>query len=80
MLKVLLPIESDDGRATDSEVAVHREIAELGAWLAAQGFDPRRDNARPLEGSRDQFYCRYGYFLGLNQALAMFTGAGATMH
>jgi hypothetical protein len=79
MLKVPAS-ESDDSRATESEVAVHREIAELGGWLAAQGFDPRRDHAHPQEGSRDQFYWRYGYFMGLNQALAMLTGGSATMH
>ena len=77
------PDESDDGGLTDisAEVAVHREIGELGAWLAAQGFDTRRDHVHAPEGSRDQFYWRYGYFMGLNQALAMLTSHGTTtMH
>ena len=82
MLQVPGPDESDDGCLTDisAEVAVHREIAELGAWLAAQGFDVRRDHAHAHEGSRDQFYWHYGYFMGLNQALAMLTSRGMTMH
>jgi hypothetical protein len=52
----------------------------LSDWLAAQGFDLQRDHADAHEGSRDQFYWRYGYFMGLNQALAMFTTRGATVH
>ena len=63
-----------------AEDAVQREIAELGAWLAAQGFDIRRDHVHAHEGSREQFYWRYGYYMGLNQALGMFTSGGATMH
>ena len=74
--KMLLQAPEDNS----AEVAVHREIAELGAWLAAQGFDARRDHFCAPEGSRDQFYWRYGYFMGLNQALAMLTGGSATMH
>ena len=55
-------------------------VVWLGGWLAAQGFNPWGDHAHAHEGSRDQFYWRYGYFMGLNQALAMFTTRGATVH
>lgn len=82
MLQVPGSGESDDGCLTDmsAESALHREIAELGEWLAAQGFDLRGDHAHADEGSRDQFYWRYGYFMGLNQALSMLTRRGATVH
>jgi hypothetical protein len=52
----------------------------LGAWLAAQGFDPRDDHVHADEGSRDRLYWRFGYFVGLKQALAMLTNRGATLH
>ena len=72
----------DDGCPADmsAEAALQGEIAELGGWLAAQGFNPWGDHAHAHEGSRDQFYWRYGYFMGLNQALAMLTTRGATVH
>ena len=75
--------ESDEGSPTDrsAEAALLREIAELGAWLDAQGFDPEDDHARSDEDSRDRVYWYYGYFVGLKQALAMLTNRrDATVH
>ena len=74
--------ESDDDWLTDmsAEAALHREIVELAEWLAAQGLDPRGEHAHAHEGSRDQLYWRYGYFIGLKQALATLTNRGATVH
>ena len=74
--------ESDDACVTDmsAEAALHREIAELGEWLAAQGFDLRGDHAYADAGSRDRLYWHYGYFIGLKHALAMLTSRGATVH
>jgi hypothetical protein len=63
-----------------AEAAVRREILELGAWLAAHGVDPRGERPQADQDSRDQLYWRYGYFLGLQQALAMLTSSGATLH
>jgi hypothetical protein len=60
--------------------ALHRQIVELGEWLAAQGLDLRADHAHADEGSRDRLYWRYGYFIGLKHALAMLTNRGATLH
>ena len=82
MLQVLEAGESDDGCFTDmsAEAALHQQIAELGGWLAAQGLDLRGDDAHPYESSRDRLYWRYGYFIGLKQALAVLTNRGATVH
>jgi hypothetical protein len=63
-----------------AEAALQRKIVELGAWLAAQGLDPRDDHVHADEGSRDRLYWRFGYFVGLKQALAMLTNRGATLH
>jgi len=60
--------------------ALEGEIAALGAWLTAQGLDLRHENAHQDEGSRDRLYWRYGYFVGLKQALALLTHRGATLH
>lgn len=62
-----------------AEAVVYREIAELEQWLAAQGLDVREDHPHH-EGSRDRLYWRYGYFVGLKQALALLTSGGATLH
>ena len=74
--------ESDTGSASDvsAEAAIHREIEKLGEWLVAHGLDPRSDANHAHEGSRDRLYWRYGYFVGLQQALAMLTSRGATRH
>lgn len=48
--------------------------------LAAQGLEPRDDDAHADEGSRDRLYWRYGYYVGLKQALAMLTSRGETLH
>ena len=62
-----------------AEAVLYREIAELGNWLAAQGLDLKEDHPHH-EGSRDRLYWRYGYFVGLKQALALLTSGGATVH
>ena len=63
-----------------AEAVLYREIAELELWLAAQGVDVRDKHAHADEGSRDRLYWRYGYFVGLKQALALLTSGGATVH
>lgn len=72
----------DEGGASDPspEAAVRREILKLGEWLAAQGLDPHNDHAHADEGSRDRLYLRYGYFMGLKNALALLTNGGETLH
>ena len=62
------------------EAAVRREILKLGEWLAAQGLDPQNDHAHADEGSRDRLYLRYGYFMGLKNALALLTNGAETLH
>ena len=82
MLQVPEAGESDDGCLTDmsAEAALHREIADLSRWLAAQGLGLRSDAADADEGSRDQLYWRYGYLIGLKRALALLTNVGTTVH
>jgi hypothetical protein len=63
-----------------TEAVLHREVAQLGEWLAAQGLDPRDDDSHVDEGSRDRLYWRYGYFMGLKRALATLTSRDATVH
>lgn len=63
-----------------AEAAVRREILALGEWLAAQGLDVHSDHAHVDEGSRDRLYLRYGYFMGLKNALALLTNRGETLH
>jgi hypothetical protein len=63
-----------------AEAAIDREIAELGRWLSAQGIDPGDPRDRAHEGSRDRLYWRYGYFMGLKQALAMLSSRGEIVH
>jgi hypothetical protein len=70
----------DAPKILSAEEALQREIAELGAWLAAQGLDMQGHLAPPDEGSRDRLYWRYGYFIGLKHALGNLTGRGMTMH
>jgi hypothetical protein len=72
----------DEGGLNDvsAEAAVHREIAMLGEWLAAQGIDLQNEHAHADEGSRDRLYLRYGYFMGLKHALALLTSRGETLH
>ena len=80
--RTMLPAaEHDEGGLTDvsAEAVVHREIAMLGEWLAAQGIDLQNEHAH-AEGSRDRLYLRYGYFMGLKHALAMLTNRGETLH
>ena len=74
--------EPGEGRlaSVSAEAALHTEIAKLGEWLVAQGLDLRGDQAHADEGSRDRLYWRYGYFVGLKQALAFLTNRGATVH
>jgi hypothetical protein len=63
-----------------AETALNDEIAKLGQWLAAQGIDPGDPRDRAHEGSRDRLYWRYGYFMGLKQALAMLSSRDETVH
>jgi hypothetical protein len=75
-------VEGSDDRMTDAsaEGALDREIAKIRDWLLAQGLDLESDGAHGHEGSRDSFYWRYGYFVGLKRALALLTSRGATLH
>jgi hypothetical protein len=70
-----------EGCPTDvsAEAALYREIAKLGEWLEAQGLDLGGDD-QAQAGSRDRLYWRYGYFMGLKQALALLTSRDATLH
>jgi len=63
-----------------AEAALSDEITKLGQWLAAQGIDPEDPRDRAHEGSRDRLYWRYGYFMGLKQALAMLSSRGEIVH
>lgn len=63
-----------------AEAMVHREIRKLGEWLAEQGIDLQNEHAHADEGSRDRLYLRYGYFMGLKNALALLTSRGETLH
>lgn len=63
-----------------AEAALSDEITKLGRWLAAQGIDPEDPRDRAHEGSRDRLYWRYGYFMGLKQALATLSSHDATVH
>jgi hypothetical protein len=63
-----------------AEAAISKEISALGAWLAAQGIDLSDSHANAQKGSRDRLYWRYGYFMGLKQALAMLSSHGAVLH
>jgi len=74
--------EADEGCPTDvsAEAALHREIAKLSDWLAAQGLNPHGDRDHAHESSRERLYWRYGYFMGLKQALALLTNRGETVH
>jgi len=72
----------DDGTPNDlsAEAALQHEILKLGEWLAAHGLDLQAEHAHADEGSRDRLYLRYGYFIGLKQALALLTNRGQTLH
>jgi hypothetical protein len=73
--------EAGDGRLDlSAEGLLQREIVELAEWLTARGLDLRDNEACTGEDSRDRLYWRYGYFVGLKQALAMLTNRGATVH
>jgi hypothetical protein len=61
------------------EAILQREIAILGEWLCAEGMDLDAAHPHAAESSREQLYWRYGYFVGLKQALAMLTSGGATL-
>lgn len=74
----MLPVKSDPTDVSP-EAALHREIAKLGEWLEAQGIDLGRD-AHAHAGSRDRLYWRYGYFIGLKQAMALLTSRDSTLH
>ena len=63
-----------------AEAAIRDEIAELGRWLTVQGIDPQDPRDAAHEGSRDRLYWRYGYFMGLKQALSMLSSGGEVLH
>jgi hypothetical protein len=72
----------DEGGQADlsAEALVHLEIRKLGEWLVEQGIDLQTEHAHADEGSRDRLYLRYGYFMGLKNALALLTSGGETLH
>jgi len=63
-----------------AEAMLDREIAKMSRWLAAHGHDLESDDAHTQEGSREHFYWRFGYFVGLKRALSLFSSGGATLH
>ena len=76
-----MPPSTQANPAVQSATAVlQAEIAALDKWLTAQGLEHGADHEHAHEGSRDRLYWRYGYFVGLKQALEMLTGHGATLH
>lgn len=66
--------------AMSAESALQAELLQLSSWLTAQGLDLRHDHDSTHEGSRDRLFWRYGYYMGMKQALGMLTGRGATLH
>lgn len=73
--------DAGEGWSSDvsAEAVLYREIAKLAEWLEAQGLDVRGENGR-THGSRDQLYWRFGYLMGMKQALALLTSCDATVH
>lgn len=73
--------DAGEGCLTDlsAEAKLRREIAKLTEWLENQGIDLRAERDRP-HGGRDQLYWRFGYLMGMKQALALLTGCAATLH
>jgi hypothetical protein len=73
--------DAGEGCPTDvsAEATLRREVAKLAEWLEAQGLDLRGEQSH-AHGSRDQLSWRYGYFMGLKQALALLTSCDATVH
>ena len=63
-----------------AESTLRSEMLGLAAWLAEQGLDPRNESLDADAGSRDRLYWRFGYFIGLKQALAALTGSDAVRH
>lgn len=73
-------LQVPDGPAdVSAEAALRREIAKLAEWLEDQGLDLRGERDR-AHGSRDQLYWRFGYLMGMKQALALLTRCDATVH
>jgi hypothetical protein len=76
-----MPAIQDPGPADMSvEAVLSREIARLGEWLSAEGLDLREGHARDAKARCDELSWRYGYFVGLKQALSMLTSHGHTVH
>jgi hypothetical protein len=73
-------IERQEPAEIAAVATLRREIAELGAWLTAQGLDLHSDQPHIDEGSRDRLYFSYGYFAGLKKALATLTSGRASIH
>jgi hypothetical protein len=76
----MLPYDRTNPIEISAETAIYDEIAELGRWLTAQGIDLADSRDRSHEGSRDRLYWRYGYFMGLKQALSMLSSRGEVIH
>ena len=75
-----MPSPRNSPTGVSAEAALQEEIAKLGSWLVAQGIDLGDARERVHEGSRDRLYWRYGYFMGLKQALAMLSSHGEVVH
>jgi len=63
-----------------AEALLQKEIAHLRSWLTEQGIDLGNPREHSHEGSRDRLYWRYGYFMGLKQALSMLSSSGEVVH
>ena len=76
----MLPHAQTRPHVISAEDVLHEEIAQLGNWLTAQGIDLRDPQDHSHEGSRDRLYWRYGYFMGLKQALSLLSSSGEILH
>jgi len=76
----MLPVDQATPLEMSAETAIREEIAQIGSWLLMQGIDPQDPRDEAHEGSRDRLYWRYGYFMGLKQALAMLSSHGEVLH
>jgi len=80
IIRGMLPSAHTSPVEMSAETMIDNEIAELGRWLTAHGIDFANPRDRAHEGSRDRLYWRYGYFMGLKQALSMLSSHGAVVH
>jgi hypothetical protein len=76
-----MPLSARTGPVEMSaEALLQKEIAQLRSWLTDQGIDLGDPRDQAGEGSRDRLYWRYGYFMGLKQALSMLSSSGEVVH